>query len=78
MSTPSHSQASPVTRRRLLGWALAGPATITTSVAAAQLGRRAALLRPVASGTSASRCGQCGDADHTMLSAACPAAPHPW
>ncbi len=78
MAQPDRKPAAGLSRRRLLGWVLAAPAAVTTGVLAAQVGRRAALLRPAAAGTSASRCGQCGSSDHTMLSAACPAAPELW
>lgn len=78
MAHPDRPPSPALSRRRLLGWVLAAPAAVTTGVIAAQVGRRAALLRPAAAGTSASRCGQCGSRDHTMLSAACPAAPELW
>lgn len=32
-------------------------------------------VRPSPSGTSATRCAQCGSPDHTMLDRRCPAAP---
>jgi hypothetical protein len=55
------------------------PIGAALSAAASTVGRivdgAAASLRPAASGTSASRCGQCGSPDHTMLDPRCPAAP---
>jgi hypothetical protein len=78
MRHPDPPPSGILSRRRLLGWAVAAPAAVATGVVAAQVGRRAGLLRPGASGTSASRCAQCGGADHTMLAAACPAAPDLW
>ncbi len=37
--------------------------------------RDAVRRRPAASGTSATRCAQCGAGDHAMLDVRCPAAP---
>lgn len=68
-----------LTRRHLLAAGLAVPgmllvqrgAILVTEAAAGAI--RAA--RPAASGTSATRCAQCGSPDHTMLDPRCPLAP---
>jgi hypothetical protein len=63
-----------LSRRRLLIPLAA--ATVTYAVAAAiPAARAAAARRPAPSGTSATRCAQCGANDHTMLDRRCPAAP---
>ena len=56
---------------------LAG-AMATALVASAVGAARAFALgaRPAPSGTSATRCAQCGAPDHTMLDARCPRAQH--
>jgi hypothetical protein len=66
---------SMVARRRLfLPLVAAAVTTLFAGVAAAA--RSIALPgRPSASGTSATRCAQCGATDHTMLDPRCPAAP---
>jgi 4-hydroxy-3-methylbut-2-enyl diphosphate reductase IspH len=62
-------------RRRLLAGLVGAPLAGAAAVTATRLGANAAVLRPGAHGTSASRCAQCGARDHTMLDAACPASP---
>lgn len=62
-------------RRRLLATFAALPVAGIAGVAAMRLGVHAAVLRPGGRGTSSRRCAQCGGGDHTMLDAACPAAP---
>ena len=47
---------------------------VTRSMLAAIAGAAKA-ARPTPSGTTATRCAQCGSADHTMLDARCPLAP---
>lgn len=68
-----------VPRRRLLAAGLAVPVMLILGRGAALVGEavtgavRAA--RPTATGTSATRCAQCGAPDHTMLDPRCPLAP---
>jgi hypothetical protein len=64
-----------VTRRGLLGALLALPALGAAKVTGQALGSAAGVVRPVARGRSGDRCAQCGATGHTMLAAACPAAP---
>jgi hypothetical protein len=68
-----------VTRRNLLAAAVAVPAMmvaepITRSVVSA-ISEAARASRPLASGTTATRCAQCGSDAHTMLDAGCSLAP---
>jgi len=78
LGAPVAEEGMPVTRRQLLRAASIVPIGLTVSAFAIRAGEiihaSAAALRPAASGTSASRCGQCGRADHTMLDPRCPAA----
>ena len=67
--------ASAVPRRKLLTAIASVPIVGAVAVAATRLGAHAAMMRPGARGDSASRCGQCGAGDHTMLARGCPAAP---
>lgn len=62
-------------RRRLLALFVSAPLAVTAAVATARVGANAAMLRPGAAGSSSRRCAQCGARGHTMLDAACPAAP---
>lgn len=64
-----------LTRRRLLVPLAA--LTATSAFSGTLAARRRVMLpsRPLASGTSATRCAQCGAHDHTMLDRRCPAAP---
>jgi hypothetical protein len=68
----------PLTRRQLLRAAGIVPIGLTVSALVAHAGEilhsTAAALRPGATGTSATRCAQCGGGDHTMLDPRCPAA----
>ena len=68
-----------MTRRRILVAGLSVPALLVARQGAGILGDAAAgairASRPAASGTSATRCAQCGSADHTMLDPRCPLAP---
>ena len=67
-----------LTRRQLLRAASIVPIGLTVSALVAGVGNTlrssAAALRPTASGTSATRCAQCGGAGHTMLDPRCPSA----
>lgn len=67
------------TRRRLLAAGLGLPVILVARLGADALAAvaRAAIrgARPSADGTSATRCAQCGSADHTMLDPRCPLAP---
>jgi hypothetical protein len=68
-----------VTRRDLLVATIAIPAVMVAepfakSVASAISGAARA-SRPAASGTTATRCAQCGSVTHTMLDTGCPLAP---
>ena len=67
-----------VTRRRLLIAAGAVSAFAVTErgvrVASSAIGQAVSAMRPVASGTSATRCALCGAADHAMLDPRCPRA----
>lgn len=67
-------RVSGIHRRRLLGALAAVP---LAGVAGSRLARvmPKAWSRPAAQGSSATRCAACGVAGHTMLDAACPAAP---
>ena len=69
----------PISRRRLIAAGLAVPGLLVATRAAefAQQGLAAAArwARPAASGTTATRCAQCGSSDHTMLDPRCPLAP---
>lgn len=67
--------STPVPRRRLLAAIASVPVVGAAAVAATRLGAHAAMMRPGARGDSATRCGQCGAGDHTMLARGCPAAP---
>ena len=62
-------------RRKLLTAVASVPVVGAVAVAATRLGAHAAMLRPGSHGDTASRCGQCGADDHTMLARGCPAAP---
>jgi hypothetical protein len=68
-----------VARRRLLAAAVIVPAgavagfLIERAVDAAA--SAASALRPMATGTSATRCARCGSPDHTMLEPGCPLEP---
>jgi hypothetical protein len=68
-----------IARRSLLVAAVAAPAVLlaeqVTKSAIVALSGAARASRPLPSGTSATRCAQCGSADHTMLDPACPLAP---
>ncbi len=68
-----------LSRRRLLAASLAIPVVVGAERAVRSIGDAlrgmAAAVRPPAAGTSATRCAQCGAADHTMLDLRCPAAP---
>jgi hypothetical protein len=68
-----------MTRRRLLAAAATIPALFVArrgvELAGEVIEGAARSVRPVAAGTSATRCAQCGSAGHTMLDAACPLAP---
>jgi hypothetical protein len=61
------------TRRTVIGALLAAPGVAFGARAMAGVRRNAALVRPAASGTSATRCACCGGDDHSMLS--CPSSP---
>ncbi len=69
----------PISRRRLLAAALAVPGAIllqrTAGVMEQAVADAARAARPAPSGTSATRCAQCGSPDHTMLDPDCPLAP---
>lgn len=73
------SGAFSASRRRLLNPLVAIPAAWAAATAAIgglpTLGASAAASRPAPHGTSATRCGRCGAADHGMLDPKCPAAP---
>jgi hypothetical protein len=68
-----------MSRRRLIAAGIAVPGLVVLERAASMAGdalsgaTRAA--RPTPAGTSATRCAQCGSADHTMLDPGCPLAP---
>jgi hypothetical protein len=68
----------PLTRRQLLRAASVVPIGLTVSAIVAHASEivhsTAAALRPSSSGTSATRCAQCGGSNHTMLDPRCPAA----
>lgn len=64
-----------LSRRRLLTGLASAPLAVVAGAAAARLGAHAALARPGGRGLSSERCGQCGSAQHTMLTAGCPVAP---
>jgi hypothetical protein len=68
-----------ISRRGLLLAAVAVPSLYAARQVASSISdaTRAAVraARPTASGTSASRCAQCGAPDHTMLDPRCPLAP---
>jgi hypothetical protein len=68
----------PLTRRQLLRAAGIVPIGLTVSALVAHAGEiihsTAAALRPSGSGTSATRCAQCGGDGHSMLDPRCPAA----
>jgi hypothetical protein len=68
-----------VTRRCLLLAAATVPALIVARHGAELAGDAIAgavrSARPAATGTSATRCAQCGSADHTMLDPVCVLAP---
>ena len=68
-----------IARRTLLAAAVVGVTVPVLGTAARSmadvLAGAAKAARPAASGTSATRCAQCGSADHTMLDASCPMAP---
>jgi hypothetical protein len=66
-------------RRRLLaaGIAALGALVVPRAVDVVEQGVSGAIraARPAPSGTSATRCAQCGSPDHTMLDPRCPLAP---
>lgn len=68
-----------LTRRRLLAAGLSVPGLLVAGRTAALVADAAAgairAARPSPSGTSATRCAQCGSADHGMLDPRCPLAP---
>lgn len=68
-----------LTRRRLLAATGAAAALVIVERASGTLTgvatRAVSAIRPTASGTSATRCAQCGASDHTMLDPRCPMAP---
>lgn len=64
-----------ITRRGLLAALVTAPLAVAADRLVQGIERGAPLFRPAASGSSAGRCGRCGAADHTMLSASCAAAP---
>lgn len=69
----------PTSRRRLLaaGLAALGALVVPRAVEIVEQSVTGALraARPAPSGTSATRCAQCGSPDHTMLDPRCPLAP---
>ncbi len=69
----------PISRRRLMAAAVAVPGAIllqrAIGVVEGGLAGAARAARPEPSGTSATRCAQCGSPDHTMLDPDCPLAP---
>jgi hypothetical protein len=69
----------PLTRRAVLEIVACVPAGFLAASALTAAGRlvtrAAGGLRPTPTGTSATRCAQCGASDHTMLDPRCPAAP---
>jgi hypothetical protein len=64
-----------LTRRRLLAATAALPILAAVQRGLEGLRSAAATVRPPGSGTSATRCAQCGAADHAMLDPRCPSAP---
>jgi hypothetical protein len=66
-------------RRRLLviGLVGLGALAVPRAVGVVEQGVNGAIraARPAPSGTSATRCAQCGATDHTMLDRRCPLAP---
>jgi hypothetical protein len=68
-----------VSRRRLLAAAAVIPVLVAArrglEVAGDAIAGAVRSVRPAPTGTSATRCAQCGAAGHTMLDAVCPLAP---
>ena len=67
-----------LSRRRLLAAAAAVPVLLVAERASSALRTTAPAVRPATTGTSATRCAQCGATDHGMLHPRCPRAPRLW
>ena len=69
----------PIARRRLLASLVAVPGIMVAGRVAAlvesAVASAARAARPPASGTSTTRCAQCGSSEHGMLDPRCPLAP---
>ena len=79
LTRPGKGHPMAVSRRRVLVAAATVPVLLAArhgvELAAAAIADAVRSARPTATGTSATRCAQCGSPDHTMLAAACPMAP---
>jgi hypothetical protein len=64
-----------LSRRGLLGGAVGLAVVAAVKTGGNRLGSLVAVGRVKGSGSSTTRCAQCGGRDHSMLSANCPAAP---
>ena len=76
---PGKGKAMALTRRRLLVVAATLPVLLVArrgvELAGDAIARAVQYARPAASGTSATRCAQCGAPDHAMLDPNCALAP---
>ena len=76
---PGKGKAMALTRRRLLVVAATVPVLVVArrgaELAGDMIARAVQHARPAASGTSTTRCAQCGSREHTMLDPNCALAP---